>query len=45
VPVLARTKAGRGYRTTVPREVRRLLGLGEDDAIERVYVSRVPNGG
>jgi len=51
VPVLARTKIGRGYRTTVPREVRRLLGLNEDDLVEwvfedgRVIVRRGGGGG
>lgn len=34
MPVLARTKVGRGYKTTVPREVRRLLGLEKNDEVE-----------
>ncbi len=37
VPVLARTKIGRGYRTTVPREVRKLLGINEGEEIEWVF--------
>ncbi len=36
MPVLARTKAGRGYRTTVPREVRRILELDEGGELEWV---------
>ncbi len=34
MPVLAVTRIGRYYRTTVPREVRKILGLGENDEIE-----------
>jgi len=34
MPVLARTRVGRGYRTTMPREVRKLLGIGESDEVE-----------
>ena len=30
-------RVGRYYRTTVPREVKRLLGINEDDEIERVF--------
>jgi AbrB family looped-hinge helix DNA binding protein len=37
VPVLATTRVGRYYRTTVPREVRRLLGINENDKIEWVF--------
>ena len=37
MPVLAVTRVGRYYRTTVPREVRKLLGIREDDEIEWVY--------
>jgi AbrB family looped-hinge helix DNA binding protein len=37
MPVLSRTRVGRNGRTTVPREVRRLLGLGEGDVVEWVY--------
>jgi len=36
--VLASTKVGRRYRTTVPREVRKSLGINENDGIERVFV-------
>jgi len=34
VPVLVTTRVGRYYRTTVPREIRRLLGINENDEIE-----------
>jgi bifunctional DNA-binding transcriptional regulator/antitoxin component of YhaV-PrlF toxin-antitoxin module len=37
MPVLARTRTGRGYRTTIPREVRKLLGIGESDEAEWVF--------
>jgi len=37
VPVLATTRVGRYYRTTIPREVRRLLGTNENDEIEWVF--------
>jgi len=37
MPILARTKIGRGYRTTVPREVRKLLGIGESDEVEWIF--------
>jgi len=49
--VLASTKVGRRYRTTVPREVKKILGLGEGDEIEwafedrRVVVRRVGGRG
>jgi bifunctional DNA-binding transcriptional regulator/antitoxin component of YhaV-PrlF toxin-antitoxin module len=33
---LFRTRVGRYSRTTVPREVRKLLGISEDDIVERV---------
>jgi hypothetical protein len=33
MPVLAVTRIGRYYRTTVPREVRKLLGLNENDKV------------
>lgn len=36
MPVLAVTRLGRYYRTTVPREVRKILELKEDDVIEWV---------
>lgn len=32
--VLVITKIGRYYRTTVPREVRKILGLKENDKVE-----------
>lgn len=35
--VLARTRIGRYYRTTVPREVRKLLELRESDEVEWVF--------
>lgn len=34
VPVLARTRIGRYFRTTVPREVRKILEVSENDEIE-----------
>jgi len=37
MPVLAVTRVGRYYRTTIPREVRRLLGIGENDEVEWVF--------
>lgn len=37
MPVLAITKVGKGYRTTVPREVRKLLNVGESDELEWVF--------
>ena len=37
MPVLAITKVGKYYRTTIPREVRRLLNIKEDDKIEWVF--------
>jgi bifunctional DNA-binding transcriptional regulator/antitoxin component of YhaV-PrlF toxin-antitoxin module len=37
VPVLARTRIGRYYRTTVPREVRKLLELSEKDEVEWLF--------
>ena len=36
MPVLAVTRLGRYYRTTVPREVRKILELKENDEIEWV---------
>lgn len=38
MPILARTKVDKNNRTTVPREVRRLLELNNGDSIEWVYV-------
>lgn len=37
MPVLSSTRVGREYRTTVPREVRRLLELGLNDVVDWVY--------
>jgi AbrB family looped-hinge helix DNA binding protein len=34
---LSRTRVGRYNRTTVPREVRKLLGISEGDIVEWVY--------
>jgi len=35
--VLARVRVGRGCRTTIPREDRKLLGIGESDEVEWVF--------
>jgi len=35
--VLASTKVGRRYRTTVPREVRKILDLGKEDEVEWAF--------
>jgi AbrB family looped-hinge helix DNA binding protein len=37
MPVLAVTRVGRYYRTTIPREVRKLLDINENDEIEWVF--------
>lgn len=37
MPVLAVTKVGKYYRTTIPREVRKLLSINENDEIEWVF--------
>jgi len=37
MPVLAVTKVGKNFRTTVPREVRKLLGISENEEIEWVF--------
>jgi len=37
MPVLAITKVGRYYRTTIPREVKKLLNINENDEIEWVF--------
>jgi AbrB family looped-hinge helix DNA binding protein len=37
MPVLAVTRVGRYYRTTIPREARKLLGINENDEIEWVF--------
>lgn len=34
MPILATTRVGKYYRTTVPREVRKILELTENDEIE-----------
>jgi len=40
MPVLATTRIGRYFRTTVPREVRKILELKENDEIEWVLENR-----
>lgn len=37
MPVLAVTKVGKYYRTTIPREVRKLLNINENDEIEWIF--------
>jgi len=37
MPVLAVTRIGKYYRTTVPREVRKLLNIKENDEIEWIF--------
>ena len=37
MPVLAHTRIDKNNRTTVPREVRKLLEVGNGDTIEWVY--------
>ncbi len=37
MPVLAKTKIGRYFRTTVPREVRKILEVTESDVIEWIF--------
>ncbi len=34
MPILARTKVGKYFRTTVPREVRKILEIKENDIVE-----------
>jgi len=41
MPVMARTRIGRYYRTTIPREVRKLLELRENDEVEWVFENGV----
>ncbi|MEM4592170.1 MAG: AbrB/MazE/SpoVT family DNA-binding domain-containing protein [Sulfolobales archaeon] len=41
MPVMARTRIGRYYRTTIPREVRKLLELKENDEVEWVFENGV----
>jgi AbrB family looped-hinge helix DNA binding protein len=36
-PTLSRTRDGRYNRITIPREVRKLLGMSEGNVVERVY--------
>ena len=36
MPVLAKTRIGKYYRTTVPREVRKILEVKENDMVEWV---------
>jgi AbrB family looped-hinge helix DNA binding protein len=36
-PTLSRTRVGRYSRTTIPREVRKLLGISEGDVVEWIY--------
>ncbi|MEM2288240.1 MAG: AbrB/MazE/SpoVT family DNA-binding domain-containing protein [Sulfolobales archaeon] len=38
---MARTRIGRYYRTTIPREVRKLLELRENDEVEWVFENGV----
>ncbi len=37
MPILAVTRVGRYYRTTIPREVRKLLELEENDEVEWLF--------
>jgi len=37
MPPLSRTKIGRDLRTTVPREVRKILDIKEGDTVEWVF--------
>ena len=37
MPILAVTRIGRYYRTTIPREVRKFLGLSVNDEVEWVF--------
>ncbi len=36
--IITITRMGKYYRTNIPREIRRLLGLSVDDAVEWIYV-------
>jgi len=36
MPVLAKTRIGKYFRTTVPREVRKILEIKENDVVEWV---------
>jgi len=37
MPTMARTRVGRYYRTTIPREVSKLLELRDNDEVEWVF--------
>jgi len=37
MPILATTRVGRYFRTTIPREVRKLLDINENDVIEWIF--------
>jgi AbrB family looped-hinge helix DNA binding protein len=37
MPTLSRTRVGRYSRTTIPREVRKLLGISEGDIVEWIF--------
>lgn len=37
MPKLAVTRVGRYYRTTIPRDVRKLLDASENDEIEWIF--------
>ncbi len=51
MPSLAITRVGRYFRTTIPREVRKILEIREDDKIEwvledgKIVVRRVRDHG
>ena len=36
MPILAKTRVGKYFRTTVPREVRKILEIKENDVVEWV---------
>jgi len=37
MPILATTRVGRYFRTTIPREVRKILDINENDVIEWIF--------
>jgi len=37
MPILATTRIGRYFRTTIPREVRKILDINENDVIEWIF--------
>jgi len=37
MPILATTRVGRYFRTTIPREVRKILDINENDFIEWIF--------